>query len=124
MNKTNRIRLYFALGAVLCCAAYRGGYYLMHRQPMEELQPGPAPQQEPVEPEKAVESGSVVLPYEYILKAKDGYVVVYYADGETVYDDTSIRLEHLPGELRQEIEAGKQIRGEAELYNFLESYSS
>jgi len=51
-------------------------------------------------------------------------VVVYYADAETVYATTDIKYEYLPERLQTEIQQGKQISTEKELYNFLENYSS
>ncbi|MCI8894240.1 MAG: hypothetical protein HFI42_05460 [Lachnospiraceae bacterium] len=123
MRKTNSIRLIFVLGAVLCCGAYGGGYYYMQQQ-RQEPQPQAAEQILAEDENEIMESGTVVLPYEYILKEEDGFVAVYYADGETLYDNTAIVVEQLPGRLQAEIRAGKQISNETELYNFLENYSS
>lgn len=123
MRKTNSIRLFAVLSAVLCCAAYGGGYYYVQQQ---KQIPEPEPAELALEGEAGgtVESGAVVLPYEYILKEEDGFVAVYYADGETLYDNTAILLEQLPWRLQMEIREGKQIASEKELYNFLENYSS
>ena len=121
MGKAGKIRLFFILSAALCCAAYGGGYYYMQRQTPK---PEPIEQAAEAEEYEIVESGTLVLPYEYILKEEDGYVVVYYADGETLYDNTAIMVEQLPWRLQREIRGGKQISSETELYNFLENYSS
>lgn len=123
MRKTNSIRLFFVLSAVACCAAYSGGYYYVQSQTRPPQQTEPA-EQETAEETETIESGSIVLPYEFILKETDGFVVVYYADGETLYDNTAIKVESLPWKLQREIQEGKQISSEMELYNFLESYSS
>lgn len=123
MRKTNRIRLIFVLSAVIGCAAYGGGYYYMQQQ-KPQPNPGQAEQILAAEEKETIESGTMILPYEYVLKEEDGFVVVYYADGETLYDNTAIVVELLPWRLQQEIRGGKQVSNETELYNFLENYSS
>ncbi len=74
--------------------------------------------------EEAAESIQMVEPYAYVLLAEDGYVTVYLADRETYFSATGIPLERLPEELQREIAEGKFIKGEEELYSFLENYSS
>ena len=70
------------------------------------------------------ESLHVIEPYAYVLLAEDGFVAVYQADRETLYATTGILLENLPDNLQQEIQDGKIISSEEQLYNFLENYSS
>lgn len=70
------------------------------------------------------ESLNVVEPYEYILLEEKGYVAVYHTDRKTLYASTDILVSELPQELQQEIEGGKYIGSEEQLYNFLENYSS
>lgn len=70
------------------------------------------------------ESLNVVEPYEYVLKEENGFVVVYHTDQKTLYASTGILVSELPGELQQEIQEGKYIGSEEQLYNFLENYSS
>ena len=129
MRKTNSIRLIFVLGAVLCCGAYGGGYYYMQQQ-RQEPQPQAAEQILAEDENEIMESGTVVLPYEYILNSAADLAGIeagdflLTADGETLYDNTAIVVEQLPGRLQAEIRAGKQISNETELYNFLENYSS
>lgn len=74
--------------------------------------------------EHTAESLKVIEPYDYVLLAEDGFVAVYQADRETLYATTGILLESLPENLRREIEDGKIIESEEQLYNFLENYSS
>ena len=50
--------------------------------------------------------------------------VIYQADHETVYCETSIRVEHLPEELQSSLEEGIALYSDEELYEFLENYSS
>ena len=66
----------------------------------------------------------VVEPEWFVLLEEDGFVAVYEADRKTRYSTTGILLDELPEELRQEIQQGKVIESEEQLYNFLESYSS
>lgn len=61
---------------------------------------------------------------EFYLAVENNYVVVYEADKKTRYLSTGIPLQSLSEELVQEILEFKYIGSEAELYNFLESYSS
>ncbi len=70
------------------------------------------------------ESLKMVEPWAYILVEEDGYVAVYRGDRETLFSSTDIRISDLPEELQEEIREGKGIETEAQLYNFLESYSS
>ena len=70
------------------------------------------------------ESLKVVEPEGFVLLEADGFVAVYEADRKTRYSTTGILLDELPEELRQEIQQGKVIESEEQLYNFLESYSS
>lgn len=62
--------------------------------------------------------------YLYLLKVEDGYVSVYYAKSDLLYDKTSIKLETLPTEIQEELKQGKLIRTQEELYDFLENFSS
>ena len=61
---------------------------------------------------------------EFYLAVENNYVVVYEADKKTKYMSTGIPLQSLSDELIQEIIHYKYMGSEAELYNFLESYSS
>lgn len=60
----------------------------------------------------------------YLLRELNGFVVVYLADGNTIYELTEIPLSDLPEELQQQILEGKILSTEDELYGFLENYSS
>lgn len=70
------------------------------------------------------ESLNVVEPYQYVLLEEEGYVAVYCADRKTLYASTDIQIQSLPDELQQEIQEGKPISSEEQLYGFLENYSS
>ncbi|HIY64569.1 MAG TPA: hypothetical protein H9730_14115 [Candidatus Mediterraneibacter stercoripullorum] len=60
----------------------------------------------------------------YLLRELNGFVAVYLADGNTIYELTEIPLSDLPEELQQQILEGKILSTEDELYGFLENYSS
>ena len=60
----------------------------------------------------------------YILREENDRVVVYCADGTTLYEYTDIFVSELPYDLQSQIRGGKEISGTAQLYSFLENYSS
>lgn len=60
----------------------------------------------------------------YYLKEEHGYVVVYLFDGKTIYEETTIKVKDLDEELQEEIQNVKYLETTAELYGFLENYSS
>ena len=63
-------------------------------------------------------------PTEFYLAVENNYIVVYEKDKKTKYMSTGIPLNSLSEELAQEVMEFKYVGSEAELYNFLESYSS
>lgn len=60
----------------------------------------------------------------FYLSHLHGFVVVYYADRQTIYEVTNIELSTLPAEVQNEIAEGKYMKDIGELYGFLENYSS
>ena len=60
----------------------------------------------------------------YFIKENNGYVTVYYADEETVYEYTSIPMEELPIGIQNELKKGKRVNTVRQIYGFLENYSS
>ena len=60
----------------------------------------------------------------FFLVNENHCVVVYQKDLQNVYLSTDIKVDELPGTLRDEILHIKYVENEKELYNFLESYSS
>lgn len=60
----------------------------------------------------------------YFMKESNGYVTVYYADEETVYEYTSIPVEELPEGIQNELKKGKRVNTVRQIYGFLENYSS
>ncbi len=60
----------------------------------------------------------------YYMIYRQGRVVVYYSDRKTVFEYPDIRLSDLPVDLQCELLSGKEIKDDAELYSFLQNYSS
>lgn len=59
----------------------------------------------------------------YIMEV-DGEVCVYEYDKMTLYFKTGLRAEHLPADVRHELQDGKFMDSELQVYHFIESYSS
>ena len=74
--------------------------------------------------ESVAAEGEAMKNYCYYLLEKNGYVVVYLSDKETIYEYTSIDVETLPETVQSEVKNGKYIEDIEELYGFLENYSS
>lgn len=62
--------------------------------------------------------------YAYLVKAREQKLVVYCSDGETVYFETGIAVRSLSESMQQKAGEGIGFFTEADLYDFLESYSS
>lgn len=73
---------------------------------------------------KTTESLAVYEPYVYIIKQKDGILVVYQSDGITEFFETNIRIRDLNEDMVKKLENGIRFSDDQELYAFLESYSS
>ncbi|MBS6395589.1 MAG: hypothetical protein KH452_00345 [Clostridiales bacterium] len=74
----------------------------------------------PREEAHVAESGD----YQFLLVNDDSYVAVYKLPEREIYEYTDIIMEVLPVELQEEIQQGKYLKNEEELYNFLENYTS
>ncbi len=134
MNKTCSIRLLLSgiiiTAAVSLCIGFWAGTrknwdaYEQRIALLEQKNQTLISRQKELEKENATESLNVIVPYAYVLLPEDGFVAVYQADRETLYATTGILLENLPDNLQEEIQDGKIIDSEEQLYNFLENYSS
>lgn len=72
---------------------------------------------------------SVTISQEYIacayyIKEEYGRLVVYESKSQEIYMETSIEINTLPAEIQEKVWDGIFFQTEAELYDFLESYSS
>ena len=68
--------------------------------------------------------GTAIQNEGYYLRELHGYVAVYLSDEATLYEFTEILVDKLPESLQTEIKEGKFIQTAAELYQFLQNYSS
>lgn len=62
--------------------------------------------------------------YEFMLVNDGNYVTVYRLPENEIYEYTDVIMDVLPAELQEEIQRGKYLKNEEELYNFLENYTS
>ena len=60
----------------------------------------------------------------YYIKEEDGRLVVYLSKTKEIYMETGIGIDTLPSNLKEKLETGIFFENEADLYDFLESYSS
>lgn len=72
---------------------------------------------------------SITISQEYIscmfyIKEEYGRLVVYENKNHNVYMETSIETSTLPEDVKEKLKSGIYFQTEAELYDFLESYSS
>lgn len=68
--------------------------------------------------------GQVFDKHGFYLFESNGYIVVFESDKRTPYEYTDILYDELPEILKKEIQNGKFIKNEEELYGFLENYTS
>nr|WP_294528349.1 hypothetical protein [uncultured Blautia sp.] len=110
------ISVFFILG-ILCL-----GYYFTYTG-REEAAPGLTLEQ--ITTGRSVSAGETKGEYGiYYLKLQGDTVVIYENNRQDIYDRIPITLESLPKELVNQLEKGKYIKDEGELYAFLENYSS
>ena len=76
------------------------------------------------EEEQAQEISQEYVSYQFYIKNEDGRLVVYETETQKTYAQTGIESETLPVEIQSELDTGIFFQTEADLYNFLESYSS
>lgn len=121
-------RWFYSIGVflLLCLFSFAGYNYQqvnVLRAQVQEMQ-----KEMENEPEISGESESVVETTTeeggYYLVEEGGMVSVYQADRTTLYETTGISMDILPVKLQEEIQAGKYVKSELELYSFLENYSS
>lgn len=114
------------LGCVaLIGAAYQFSFQYSKKQAEEEARLKQEIMGSVKEEEDAVAAeGNVSKGEVFYLMDLNGFVAVYKADKETIYEYTNIVVEDLPEDVRQEIQEGKEIRSAEKLYGFLENYSS
>lgn len=125
MKTVNRIRIFCILTVLLGIT----GYQFLSRQNTEEKQIPISTEKMTVVKEREAETEEVLpvsqtTEYDYVIVEEGDYLTVYHADRTTLYEYTDIQYSHLPEPLRRKIRKGYFIRNEAELFGFLENYSS
>ena len=122
-KRSDRMRkIFYGAGIFLVVAIFTLGFYGSYR--ISQLR-GQVRELKAVQREyQALEAENQTLDAGFYLKNDNGKVHVYRGDGETVYEYTNIQVTSLPEAVQQEIEQGKFIKSEVELYSFLENYSS
>lgn len=71
-----------------------------------------------------IASSSHTKTYRYIARIVEERLVIFEADGQTVFFETDIRKEDLSEEMQSKAVHGIGFKSEANMYDFLESYSS
>lgn len=59
----------------------------------------------------------------YYMKLSGSQIIIYRSD-HSIFEYTDLNQEALPENLLKELETGKYFQNEAELYEFLETYTS
>lgn len=120
MNKTNRIRTFFVLGAGILIGSYSlWNHSVLQKEKKAELQTKEIKEEQVAETSTKAETEN-----EYVIINENGYLTVYKNDRKTIYFRTAISYEELNSELQKQIEDGFWIKNTQELYDFLENYSS
>lgn len=115
-------KIFFCIGVFCVVFLFSLGFYGSYQisllkeemQELESVRPNP----------QVMEAESQSVGNGFYLKNDNGKVHVYRGDGKTVYEYTNIDISTLPEGIQKEIENGKFIKSEVELYSFLENYSS
>ena len=126
MKKVNRIRIFFILTVLLIVSLYRFMITTPKHAPEETATEQIAAETQAAgsETEKSIFTSSTVIDYQYLIVEENDYLTVYSADDTTVYEYTDIRYSDLDDHLRHKIRNGYYIKDDAELFGFLENYSS
>lgn len=125
MKKVNSIRIFFILTAFVAIGCYQAANWKVEEKMTEQASTEQISAEESdTESEVSVLPVSQSLDYKYVIVEEGDYLTVYFADRKTVYEYTDIRYSDLEDSLRHKIRKGYCIRDEAELFGFLENYSS
>lgn len=123
MKKENRIRAFFIAGTGILIGGYTVANSFLHpKEAYEEPIVKQVHETEKKEETTAVSNEQEA--YEYVIVNENGFLTVYRKDLKTVYLKTDIPYSRMSVQLKEEIDHGYPIRDTAELYNFLENYSS
>ena len=119
----------YSIGFLSCCAcliiAMTFAYQFSYQKAKARAEKLKIEEQQTMENEdsSSVTTGNYEIRWKKIYYSHY-HIVVYFSDKKTPYEYTDIHYDELPELLRQEIRNGKYIESTAELYGFLENYSS
>ena len=74
--------------------------------------------------EQSITISQEYIMFPYYIKSEYGRLVVFESENSEVYMETGIEIDMLPTDLQEKVQSGIFFKTEAELYDFLESYSS
>lgn len=77
-----------------------------------------------VSKEESITISQEYISYPYFIKEENGRLVVYKTKNQELFMETGIETYTLPMDIQEKIEDYIFFQTEAELYDFLESYSS
>lgn len=121
MNRKLSICILILLGILLLAGIWIGFSREENSNETNEL---PVPQTQADTEITIAASTHVPQEYAYIIRLEDSMLVVYQADGKTVYMETGIRADRLSQEMQKKAERGIGFPDLEQLYDFLESYAS
>ena len=121
MNRKISICILILLGILLVLGIWFG---LSRRENPNQTNELPVPQTQADTEITIAASTHTPQEYAYIVRTEDAMLVVYQADGKTVYMDTGIRADRLSVEMQQKAKRGIGFTDLEQLYDFLESYAS
>jgi hypothetical protein len=111
------------IGAIaILVSALSLGYRLSYQIAMERQEALAAPQELHIQTVQA--TTDAIENDGYYICESHGYLIVYLADKETVFEITTILLDSLPSEVQMEVKDGKYVETEGALYSFLQNYST
>ena len=119
MKRQISISIFFAICLILLVWLYIKFY-----NENQLSDPKISTEMEQEENEDSIEISQQYISFLYYIKDEQGKVVVYTVKNQEFYMETGISTYTLPASIQAELETGIFFETEAELYDFLESYSS
>lgn len=116
-----KVKLYFGItiAAVVAYSLLTIGYHYRYQVAKEKAQLPKNPIHESVEAD-----GYSTKNEGFYLRNQNGFIVVYLSDNKTVYEYTSISIDSLPQNIKEQLTEGIFIESEEALFGFLENYTS
>lgn len=112
----------FLVSLAILMVALSGAYQMGYNKVKQEYEAKQEEREQNIE--TVTTDGQASAEELYYICEKNGYVVVYRQDRQTLYEYTDILVESLPLEIQKELKEGKAVEGLKGVYGFLENYSS